>query len=125
MCCFSPKNTDLMGRKDALTGGEAFNGPLTSNIDDIISTFLTTLTNQPTIPPSAILISQLGLASGGLGILCPRTRAAPDFVMTMTAAIRNAQQGFRLHHDLLSFKLHQSLSNLFQTSTNPTSHILQ
>jgi hypothetical protein len=72
-----------------------------------------------------ILISQLGLASGGLGILCPRTRAAPDFVITMTAAIRNAQQGFRLHHDLLSFKLHQSLSNLFQTSTNPTSHILQ
>jgi hypothetical protein len=43
----------------------------------------------------------------------------------MTATIRNAQQGFRLRHDLLPFKLHQSLSNLFQTSTNPTSHILQ
>jgi hypothetical protein len=104
---------------------EEWNGPLTSDIDDIISTFLTTLTNQPTIPPSAILISQLGLASGGLGLLCPRTRAAPDFVITMTAATRNAQHGFRLHHDLLPFKLHQSLSNLFQTSTNPTSHILQ
>jgi hypothetical protein len=70
---------------------EEWNGPLTSDIDDIISTFLTTLTNEPTISPSVILISQLGLASGGLGLLCLRTRAAPDFVITMTAAIHNAQ----------------------------------
>ncbi len=44
---------------------EDWNGPLTSDIEDIISTFLASLLNQPSIPPSAILISQLGLASGG------------------------------------------------------------
>jgi len=50
---------------------EDCNGPLTSNIEDIISTFLASLLNHPSIPPSAIIISQLGLASSGLGLLCP------------------------------------------------------
>ena len=104
---------------------EDWNGPLTSDIENIISTFLASLLNQPTIPPSTILISQLGLASGGLGILSPRTRAVPDFVITMTTATRNAKHGFNLHRDLLPFKLHQSICDLFTPSINTTSHILQ
>ena len=98
---------------------------LTSNIEDIISTFLTSLLNQPSIPPSAILISKLGLASGSLGLLCPRTRAAPDFVITMTTPTRNAKHCFCLHQDLLPFNLHQSLCDLFTPSVNTTSQILQ
>jgi len=97
---------------------EDWNGPLTSDIEDIISTFLASLLYKPSIPPSAILISQLGLASGGLGLICPRTHAAPDFVITMTTTTRNAKHCFRLHRDLLSFKLHQSLCDLFTPSIN-------
>jgi hypothetical protein len=105
---------------------EEWNGPLTSNIEkNIVSTFVTSLLDQPSIPPSAILISQLGLGSSGLGLLCPQTCVAPDFIITMTTAIVNAPQGFRLHRDLLPFKLHQSLCDLFTPFTNHTSHILQ
>jgi hypothetical protein len=66
---------------------EEWNGPLTSNTDSIIKAFFTSLLTTaditPDIPEYAILISQLGLRAGGLGLLCPRTRAAPDFVITM------------------------------------------
>ena len=58
-----------------------------SNSDSIIKAFFTSLLTTaditPDIPEYAILISQLGLRAGGLGLLCPRTRAAPDFVITM------------------------------------------
>jgi hypothetical protein len=96
---------------------EDWNGPLTSDIEDIISTFLASLLNKQSIPPSAILISQLGLASDGLGLLCPLTRAAPD-IITMTTTTHNAKHGFSLHQDLLLFKLHQTLSNLFPPTIN-------
>ena len=77
---------------------EEWNGPLTSNTDSIIKAFFTSLLTTaditPDIPEYAILISQLGLRAGGLGLLCPRTRAAPDFVITMASARRNALHGF-------------------------------
>ena len=62
---------------------------------------------------------------GDRGILCPRTRAAPEFVITMTSAIRNATRGFRIHKDLPPFTLHTSLGNLFGSNSNPDSLILQ
>jgi len=48
-----------------------------------------------------------------------------DFVITMTATICNAIDGFLLHKDLLPFKLQTSLSHLFTIATSPTSLILQ
>jgi hypothetical protein len=55
----------------------------------------------------------------------PRTRAAQDFVITMTTPTHNAKHGFRLHRDLLPLKLHQLLCNLLAPLVNTTSHILQ
>jgi hypothetical protein len=69
------------------------NDPLTSNSDSIIKVFfsslLTTADITPDIPEYAILISQLGLRAGGLGLLCPHTQTAPDFVITMVSTRRN------------------------------------
>jgi hypothetical protein len=106
-----------------------WNGPLTSNIDSVIKAFfyslLTTLDITPDIPEYAILLSQLGLRAGGLRLLCPRTRAAPDFVITMASACRNALRGFRIHKDLPNFLIHPTIGALFDISTNTTSNILQ
>jgi hypothetical protein len=72
---------------------EELNDPLTSNSDSIIKVFfsslLTTADITPDIPEYAILISQLGLRAGGLGLLCPHTQTAPDFVITMVSTRRN------------------------------------
>jgi hypothetical protein len=81
----------------------------------------------PDIPEYAIFISQLGLHVGSLGLLCPGTQAAPapDFVITMASARRNALQGFRIHKDLPNFPIHHTIVALFEISTNTTSKILQ
>jgi len=59
-----------------------------------------TMAAVPRIPEYAILISQVGLRAGSLGLLYPRTWAAPDFVITMAYARRNALHGFQIHKDL-------------------------
>ncbi len=58
-------------------------------------------------------------------MLCPRLRAAPNFVLTMTLVYRHATFGFRLHKDLYPHVLHPSLSALFTLTSNPSSLILQ
>jgi hypothetical protein len=98
---------------------EQWNGPLTSAIEDIITTFLSTLLDLPSTPSYAILISQLSLCAGGLGILCPCSRAAPDFIITVTTAICNATTGFKLHKDLLPVQLHNSIKQLFKQTLTP------
>ena len=108
---------------------EEWNGPLTSNIKSIIRTcfclLLTTLDITLDLPKYAILLSQLGLRAGGLGILCPRTPAAPDFVITIAFPRLNALQGFRIHTDLPNFVIHPTIGALFDIFTNKTSKILQ
>ena len=103
------------GRADK--GWEEWNGPLTSNIDSTIKAFffslLTTADITPDIPKYSILISQLGIRAGDLGILCPRTHAAPDFAITMASARRNALHGFRIHKNLPNFPIHQTIGVLF------------
>jgi hypothetical protein len=88
---------------------EEWNGPLTAATDSIIQSFLSRLLQCREFPERSILISQLGLSEGGLGILSPRTRAAPDLVLTMTNAHRNATEGFQLHPDATPHRLHPSL----------------
>ena len=103
-----------------------WNGPLTLGIESIIVSFLESLLPSSTpLTAAALLISQVSLSNGGLGLLCPRARAAPDFVLTLRTAIKNARAGFTLHRDLLPFKLHHTLSDLFNRSSNPSSLILQ
>jgi hypothetical protein len=104
---------------------DVWNGQLTSATDSIIHTFLESLLQLLNILDHAILITQLGISAGGLGLLCPQTRAAPDFVISMTSAIRCATLGFRLHKHLNPHLLHPSLTDLFQLSTNGSSLILQ
>ena len=104
---------------------ETWNGPLTRTTDAIIQAFLANLLETTDIPDYAINIAQLGLSGGGLGILCPRLRAAPDFVLTMSSVCRRATFGFRFHKTLLPHTLHPSLSTLFAIDTNQSSLFLR
>ena len=104
---------------------EAWNGPLTRTTDHIITSFMSSLLDSDEIPDYAIHISQLGLSAGGLGILCPRLRAAPDFVLTMTSVCRRATAGFSFHKSLVPHTLHSSLRDLFTIASNPSSLFLR
>ena len=104
---------------------EEWNGPLTAATDTIISTFLSKLLQRDALPTHSTLISQLGLSHGGLGLLSPRTRAVPDFVLSMANAHRNATTGFALHPDSTPHLLHPTLRDLFEVTTNPDSAILR
>jgi hypothetical protein len=107
------------------TPWEEWNGPLTNATDEILQSFLQTLLNVQHLPNYATLISQLGISAGGLGLLCPRLRAAPDFVLTMTSVCRRATLGFHLHKDRRPHILHPSLSALFTITSIISSLILQ
>ena len=104
---------------------ETWNGPLTRTTDSLIHSFLSTLLKTDEIPSYALHIAQLGLSGGGLGILCPRLRAAPDFVLTMTTVCRRATTGFHFHKSLIPHRLHPSLRDLFTIDTNPSSLFLR
>ena len=49
------------------------------------------------IPQASLLLSQISVAYGGLGLLNASARAIPDFVLTMTMAMRHALQGFHIN----------------------------
>jgi hypothetical protein len=102
-----------------------WNSPLTSNIDSVIKWFFSSLLTTPDFPEYATLLSQLGLRAGGLGLLCPCTRAAPDFVITMASTHQNALQGFCIHKDLPNFFMHPTLGAIFDVSIITTSNILK
>ena len=105
---------------------EHWNGPLTRTTDHIITSFLSSLLNtHDDFPDYATHIAQLPLSAGGLGLLCPRLRAAPDFVLTMTTVCRRATTGFYFHRSLAPHTLHPSLRSLFTIETNPSSLFLQ
>jgi hypothetical protein len=103
-------------------------GPLTSGIDDITSTFFQQLLNLPQnepLPPLATLITRLNVNKGGLGIINPSLRAAPDFVINMASCIRRTTLGFTINKDILSIKLHPSINILYSPHDNPTSNCLR
>jgi hypothetical protein len=102
-----------------------WNGPLTSNIYPVIKWLFSSLLTTMDFPEYATLLSQLGLRTGGHGLLCPCTRATPDFVITMASACRNALQGFHIHKELPNFFMHPALGALFDISINTTSNILK
>ena len=111
-----------------------WNGPLTEGIDKITESFLLKLTSTNTspthtptdnLPEHARFIAHTHLNNGGLGLLYPSHRAAPDFIITMTSAIRYATSGFRPSIDLEPTRLHQSITNLFDQQINTDSTILK
>ena len=104
---------------------ESWNGPLTNATDQIIKSFLSGLLSVDDIPETAMHIAHLDLSAGGLGLLCPRLRAAPDFVLTMTSVCRRATTGFFFHKSLHPHTIHDSLRHLFTLESNPDSLFLQ
>ncbi|KAL7523713.1 hypothetical protein ACHAXR_000301, partial [Thalassiosira sp. AJA248-18] len=72
----------------------------------------------------AMSIAQIGINDGGLGLLNASNRAAPDFVLTMAAAMRYAQGGFHYNKDLEPILLHPSINDLFNPATNEDSVFL-
>ena len=102
-----------------------WNGPLTSATNDIISKFLTTLTGVQALPHYALLIAQLNIQAGGLGILDPRARAIPDFMLFFTSSLRHATRGIHLNKNLQNVPIDETISDLYSLSTNPNSCILQ
>ena len=102
-------------------------GPLTSGIDNITSTFfraLLELAPNEQLPPLSNLISRLNVNKGGLGIINPSLRAAPDFVINMASGIRRATMGFTINKDILPIKLHPSINILYSLQENPSSNCL-
>jgi len=87
---------------------EEWNGPLTSQIDHQISSFLATLYGR-TIHGHSLIINQIVVTQGGLGLLNPSARAILDFVLTLTHAARSAEYGFWVNKDLAPICLHPSI----------------
>ena len=78
---------------------EEWSGPLTARVDGQIASFLGDLTGRA-IPQASLMLSQISVADGGLGLLNASARAIPDFVLTMAMAMRHTSQGFRINKDL-------------------------
>ena len=102
-----------------------WNGPLTAQLDAIISSFLATLLGREDIPTYALLISQISVGMGGLGLLNASHRAAPDFVITMASAMKMANDGIGLNKDLEPFEFCQSITDLYLPYQNPRSDYLR
>ena len=100
-------------------------GWCTDEVDTIIHDFLASLVGHEDIPEYALLISQLSVSHGGLGLLYPSHRAAPDFVITMKEAYQYATKGFTFNEDLDPFQVHPTIASLFSLDTNPNSKYLQ
>jgi len=103
---------------------EEWNGPLALSVDGQITSFLGDLTGRE-IPQTSLFLSQISLAHGGLGLLNASARAIPDFVLTMTMAMRHASQGFHINQDLALCWLHLTVQDLYRCVSNPNILILQ
>ena len=62
---------------------------------------------------------------GGLGVLYASHRAAPDLVLTLTGAMRYTRRGVRLNPDIEPHRLHPTITDLFDSTSNPSSLILK
>jgi hypothetical protein len=79
--------------------------------------------SQPSL--ITLLIAQLSLNADGLGILDPRTRAIPDFMLTFTTSTRHTTNGIYLNKHLNNDHLNPTIAALYSTTTNPHSLILK
>ena len=103
-------------------------GDLTSEINSITTSFLQLLLNLLTeepLPHISKLICHLNINKGGLGILNPSLRAAPDFVLNMMICKRRSIRGFNINNDIQPITLHQTITNLYDLTQNTSSKCLQ
>ena len=99
-------------------------GTLGTGIHSITNDFLQHLLDIDSLPPHSACISHLHTQNGGLGLLFPRHQATTDYVITMTSAIQRATNGFQPNTDVTPTRLHSSITNLFDVTTNPQSQCL-
>ena len=99
----------------------SWNGTLTSEIDDIIGSFIATIANRESIPNHTLIIAQIGKGVGGLGFLYPSHIAAPNFVITMNSSMNYTTQGIRPNPDIALFKFCPTVAALYSWSHNPDS----
>ena len=103
-----------------------WDGPLNSTTNHITTKFLSDITGTTSLPHHTLLIAQLNINAGGLGILNPRSVAIPDFVLSFTSARQHATNGIYLNKQLRTVPIHSTISGLFSlSSTNHESLILQ
>jgi hypothetical protein len=103
-------------------------GVLTSELESITTMFFKGLLDlSPTepLPHISKLICHLNINKGGLGILNPSLRAAPDYVLNMMICKRRSTRGFKINDDIQPVTLHQSLTTLYDTTQNTTSECLR
>jgi hypothetical protein len=99
-----------------------WNGPLTNGIDSIIHSFLqTSLETILDLPTYSKLIAHLNINQGGLGLLNVSHRTAPDFVINMMTCKCQMTQGFIINKVIPPIKLHISISELFNITSNSSS----
>ena len=78
------------------------NGALTNKINRIIKKFIVALVIRDNIPYHSMLIVQTSIWEGGLSLIYPNHRAAPDVVLTMVTLARYACQSLVFTHGLFS-----------------------
>ena len=103
---------------------DKWEGPLVEGIGKMTERFLSRLTQRASIPLSSLTIAHMTIAQGGLAMMDAATRAIPDFILTMSQAVRIAEQGVALSKTH-SHKLAPSLCALFRTRTNQGSTFLK
>ena len=107
------------------SGWDNWKGPLAHGINEMVRNFLASISGVAAIPDTALRIAYIAIAHGGLGLMDAHTRAVPDFVLTMTQAIRYAETGIFGGRQGDLYLLPLSLRKLFMTRHNPTSNILR
>ena len=91
----------------------------------MVSSFLSKLTQRQSIDTDSLLIAYVTIAQGGLGLMDASTRAIPDLVLTMSQAVRHAEQGFFCKAKEPAYRLPPSLTRLFNPTSNPQSTFLK
>ena len=99
-------------------------GELVEDIKELLRSFLSDLLGGATISDHSLLICQLGIKQGGLGLLHSASRVVSDFVIGMNKACFSARHGFKIWKDSSPIRLHPSLTNL-DYAKNPSSVYLQ
>ena len=97
----------------------------TAFIEELLRSFLSELLGGATINDHSLIICQLGIKQGGLGLLHSASRAVSDFVIGMNKACFSARHGFKIWRDSSPIRLHPSLTNLFDYAKNTSSVYLQ
>ena len=68
--------------------------PLSIGIDNMVNDFLSKLTSHDSISPDSLLTAYITIAQDMLGLMDVHTRAVPDFMPTMSQAIRYVGKSF-------------------------------